>query len=120
MCAYGLNVLIGVAESCAHVSEQRPAISPRNVKMEDLPTPSTIDTMSQGRAVCSPKKNLAPKMAWIMFNTAFPAICTAFLPCFIKAGYHIEAGGILTQSALELHWSGFIGIIFAFLGSLWV
>merc|ERR1712187_373501 len=37
LCVYGLNVLIGVAESCAHVSEQRPAVAPQCFKPEDSP-----------------------------------------------------------------------------------
>merc|ERR1712107_339537 len=137
ICAYGLNVLIGVAESCSHVSEQRPALtSPLRVKDGtstwttgmsshcsnhatdlNLGSPSQ-EIMSPSRPVGAPKKNLAPKMGWIFLVTGLPALCATFLPCFIMSEYYTESGGVLSRSSLELHWSGFIQVFFGFLGSL--
>jgi hypothetical protein len=144
ICAYGLNVLIGVAESCSHVSEQRPALTSPLRGKEGTPTWTTgmsshcssshcsnhaadlnLDSpnqemMSPSRPVGAPKKNLAPKMGWIFLITGLPALCAAFLPCFITSEYYSEGegGGVLSRSSLELHWSGFIQVFFGFLGSL--
>jgi hypothetical protein len=114
-CVYGMNVLIGVAESCSHVSQQRPALTAAvpNENSDGL-TQEPKDDTSESK----PKKNLANKMAWIIFITGFPALCTAFLPCFITSDYYVEAGGVLTRVYMELHWSGLINIFFAFFGSL--